>query len=221
MMIQNLGLMAEAMGLGGFPHWAAHAYGWFQALGCRMASMPASQYMGVNPVLGKIAGWLGRDPEVPYVHGFEGTPGRDESGRAQASTCDPPDSPSGTGCLPLLTPFCPPYFASMEAAVRAVVELKFGEHGTFREGTKCSAWQNPAAVAQSVSRPSEATVEATIACCEYVYNRYGRFPAYSPPLRTVLGFQVNHLDLDFYDKFYQPQAVSENARHHFACWHGG
>ena len=35
MMIQNVALMIQAMGLGGFPHWAAHAYSWFQALGAR------------------------------------------------------------------------------------------------------------------------------------------------------------------------------------------
>ena len=32
MMLQNLALMVQALGLGGFPHWAAHPFGWFQAL---------------------------------------------------------------------------------------------------------------------------------------------------------------------------------------------
>ena len=29
-MLQNLALMVQALGLGGFPHWAAHPFGWFR-----------------------------------------------------------------------------------------------------------------------------------------------------------------------------------------------
>jgi hypothetical protein len=43
---------------------------------------------------------------------------------------------------------------------------------------------------------------------------------YAPPLRTVLGFQVNHVDVEFYDKFYRPEALSDVQRHHLRDWHG-
>ena len=62
---------------------------------------------------------------------------------------------------------------------------------------------------------------AVIAFCEYVYSRYGRFPSYAPPLRTVLGFQVNHVDVEFYDRYYRPEALSEAVRQHMARRHGG
>ena len=39
MMLQNLGLMSEALGLGGFPNFANHEYGWFQSLGFTMEKM--------------------------------------------------------------------------------------------------------------------------------------------------------------------------------------
>jgi hypothetical protein len=53
-----------------------------------------------------------------------------------------------------------------------------------------------------------AAIAATIAYCEYVYNRYGRFPANSgPPLRTVLVHQAHRLDEDFYERFYKPEAL--------------
>ena len=42
---------------------------------------------------------------------------------------------------------------------------------------------------------------AKIAYCDYVYKRYGRFPARSGPFRTVLAYQAHHLDTDFYDHF--------------------
>jgi hypothetical protein len=194
MMIQNIGLMVQALGLGGFPHWAAHPYGWFQALGFRMAEMPASRYLGMGRVLSAVARLLGRDFPVPYVVGLE------HEG------------------APLLRPYSPPYYPTMEAAVRAVVDRKFGPEGIFRGGVIHSAWLDPAAVARAPA-PSEAAVQAAIAYCEYVYARYGRFPAYVPPLRTVLGFQVNHVDAEFYDRFYRPGALTEAQRRHMEEWH--
>ncbi len=50
---------------------------------------------------------------------------------------------------------------------------------------------------------------------EYLWSRYGRFPVYTPPYRTVLGFQACHLDVNFYDKFYQSGALSESVRSDF------
>ena len=196
MALQNLGLMTQALGLGGFPHWAAHPYGWLDAIGFRMTRMGATRYLGMGPVLRTLARLFGREPEVPLAQGLE------HEGR------------------PLLTPFCPPYYPSMEAAVRAVIELKYGPEGVFRGGAKQGAWRDPAAVAGAAQPPSEKAVEATIAYCTYVYERYGRFPPYQPPFRTVLGFQADHLDTGFYDKFYRPEALSETQRRHMREWHG-
>ncbi len=193
MILQNLGLMVQAMGLGGFPHWAAHPYGWLQALGFRMKEMRGTDYLGMSRPLKAMARLLGKDPTVPLALGLE------HNGE------------------PLLTPYCPPYYSSMEAAVRAVVELKRGLSGRLRGDAGNSAWQEPEKV--SLQGPSDAAVDATIAYCEYVYQRYGRFPAYQPPFRTVLGFQVSHVDTDFYDKFYKPEALSETQRRHMELWH--
>jgi hypothetical protein len=195
MMLQNIALMVQALGLGGFPHWAAHAFGWFQALGFRMGQMRASRYLGMGRILSALARLFGRDSEVPYVLGLE------HNG------------------VPLLKAMCPPYYPSMEAAVRALVDAKVGPQGIFRGGAVHSAWREPGEVAKASPAPSEANIQAAIAYCEYVFNRYGRFPAYAPPMRTVLGFQVNHLDLDFYDRFYRPEALAEAQREHMKHWH--
>ena len=197
MVVQNLGLMAQALGLGGFPHWAAHPYGWLRALGCRMEEIPASRYLGASRPLRWMSRLLGRDVPVPLALGLEA------EGRA------------------LLAPYRPPYHASMEAAVRAVVELKFGPEGVFRAGTSTSAWREPERVAAAAVPPSAAAVNATIAYATYVWERYGRFPAYAPPLRTVLGFQASHLDVEFYDRFYRPEALTATQREHLTRWHGG
>jgi hypothetical protein len=40
-----------------------------------------------------------------------------------------------------------------------------------------------------------------------------------PPLRTLLGFQVNHVDAGFYDRFYRPEALTDAQRRHMAAFH--
>jgi len=153
-----------------------------------MTQMPASRYLGVSRWVALGMRWLKRDPIVPYVQGLE---------------CD--------GEV-LLRPFCPPYYASMRAAVQAVAETKFGVGGVFRGRFAGSAWKEHDTVSRAVPAYSATNVAAVTAYCEYVWTRYGRFPAYLPPYRTVLGFQACHLDAEFYDHFYRPEALSETQR---------
>jgi hypothetical protein len=195
MMLQNLALMSQALGLGGFPNFARHEFGWFQALGFRMGEMPASRYLGVSRIVSTALRLLRRDRPVPYPLGLER---------------------NGTV---LLEPYCPPYYPSMEAAVHAFVERKFGSRGVFRGGADLSSWRDPEGATAKIPAPSEPAIEATVAYCEYVYDRYGRFPAYGAPFRTVLGYQATHVDVDFYDRFYHPEALTDAQRQHPARWH--
>src|SRR6266550_3652386 len=71
MMLQNLGLMAQALGLGGFPNFANHEFSWFQVLDFRMDQMPASRYVGAGRFAALAMKLLKRDPLVPYPVGLE------------------------------------------------------------------------------------------------------------------------------------------------------
>lgn len=188
MMLQNLGLMAQALGLGGFPNFANHEFAWFQSLGFRMEQMPANRYVGAGWLPSLAMKFLNRNPVIPYPVGLE------RNGEV------------------LLKPFCPPYYESMGDAVRAVAEIKFGAHGIFRSQNQGSAWTKHHGVVKQVPAFSEAAIAAATAHCEYLWNRYGRFPVYMPPYRTVLNFQASHLDVEFYDKFYRPEALGETQR---------
>jgi hypothetical protein len=192
MMLQNIGLMAQALGLGGFPNFANHEFAWFQALGFRMEQMPASRYFGAGWLPSLAMKFLKRNPAIPYPVGLE------RNGEV------------------LLKPFCPPYYKSMSDAVRAVAEIKFGANGIFRSQNQGSAWAKHYEVVKQVPAFSEAAIAATTAHCEYLWNRYGRFPVHLPPYRTVLNFQASHLDAEFYDQFYRPEALSETQRRDFA-----
>jgi hypothetical protein len=186
--VQNLGLMTQALGLGGFAHFAAHPWIWERELGFRMVELPTSRITGMNLVLRLLARLLRRDLPIPSAVGLE------RGGEA------------------LIRPFCPPYYPSMREAVLAFVDSKFGADGTFRAADSTGAWREPAAVRAGIPPYTDAAVEATIAYCTYVYERYGRFPAASGPFRTTLAYQASRLDPDFYGRFYTADALSETQR---------
>lgn len=183
---QNLGLMAQALGLGGFPHFAAHPYGWTEALGFRMMPLPFSRLIGAGAAMATLLRLLGKDLSVPTAVGLE-----------------------REGAV-LLKPFCPPYYRTMEEAVLAFVDYKYAEgQGTFRDGGAATAWRDGAAVQREIPRYSDRAIAATIAYCDYLYQRYGRFPATTGPFRTVLAYQAHRLDPAFYDTFYRPGSLPD------------
>lgn len=183
--IQNLGLMAQASGLGGFPHFAAHPYAWTQALGFRMERPKFSQAIAAGPITKALLGLLGKDIELPTAVGLE------RNGEV------------------LVKPYCPPYYDTMRDAVQAILDSKFSPgRGVFRDGGALTAWRDPKSVQARIPEYSTTAIEATIAYCEYIYGRYGRFPAACGPFRTVLAYQAHHLDPDFYKRFYRTDLVS-------------
>jgi hypothetical protein len=183
-MLQNLALATAALGLGGFPHLASHPFGWFQALDFRMEDLPFSRTIGAGPLIKGLLRALKKDIALPTAVGLE------RDGQV------------------LIKPFCPPYYRTMEEAVLAFVDYKYARgQGTLRDGGAASNWQDGAMVQAGIPRYSDRTVAATIACCEYIYARYGRLPGTNGPLRTLMAYQAHHLDADFYQKFYRPEVV--------------
>jgi hypothetical protein len=178
MVLQNLGLAAAALDLAGYANYARHEYSWFQALDFRLVETSASQYGGARPWLSRLLGWLGQDVPYRYPVGLE------RDGRI------------------LLQPFCPPYYPDMAAAVRAFVAFKFGPEGVYGRRAALSGWPDPQRVTAEITPPDETAVAATIAYCDYIYRRYGRFPAYAAPFRTVIGYQAARPDAEFYRRFY-------------------
>lgn len=194
MMLQNLGLMAHAMGLGGFPNFAGHEFAWFEALGFRMKKMSTMEYLGANRLVRTIAGVLGKNPMLEFPISLE------KDGRA------------------ILEPYCPPHYPTMEAAVRAVVARKFGKTGVFSADMR-GGWNDAKPIAAAATPLTEKTIDAVVAYATYIYETYGRFPAYPAPFRTSVGFQASHLDLAFYEKFYRPEALGEEHKKHAETWH--
>ena len=107
--LQNLGLMTQALGLGGFTHFAADPSIWLQALGFRMRQVPASRVGGFGALTRRMLRALKRDVPVPTAVGLE------QDGQI------------------LLKAYCPPYYRNMQEAVHAYVDYKYAQGaGTFR-----------------------------------------------------------------------------------------
>jgi hypothetical protein len=184
--VQNLGLMNQALGLGGFPHFAAHPFAWPQALGFRMAEPKFSRVTAAGTVMKSALKLLGKDISIPTAVGLE------KNGEV------------------LIKPYCPPYFSNMKQAVLAFLDTKFAAStGSFRDGGKNTAWLDAPRIQAGIPEYSTTAIEATIAYCEYIHERYGRFPMACGPFRTVLAYQSHHLDPDFYAQYYRPDIFAE------------
>ena len=102
---------------------------------------------------------------------------------------------------------CPPFHADMDAAVDFVLDQRWGERGIFSAPeSRQIPWRSPE-VARAVPRPSDEAIEATKTLCRYIWNTYGRFPATIDPFLMTVWYQAAHLDVDFYDRYYPPEAL--------------
>ena len=196
LMLQQLELATEALGLGGFPHYGAQKHTWFEVLGFATEDISLSRLMNRGRIGTAAMNALRKNPSIAHPLGLV------VDGEVT------------------LRPYCPPWYASMEEAVHAFVDFKYAEgRGVFRDGSDASAWADPGAVQAGIPEYSQANIDAVVAYCEYVYRSYGRFFAYFGPLRSLMAYQAHHVDTEFYDRFFKPGAYHDLHRRHFEVWH--
>ena len=198
-MVHNLSLVEQAMGLGGWTHYATmRDASWYEQLGIRIGTQKLSQAMGGGFWETLFLNLLGRNTTLTYGVGLD----------FQGET--------------FIKPYSPPYYKSMAEAVLDFIDFKMSKQkGWLKDSSAAHPWQEEKGrkIKHSIPPYSEECIAATIAVCEYVYNRYGRFPAYFGPMRMTLAHQAHHLDLSFYDKFYRPGAYTETQANHMKIWH--
>ena len=123
-------------------------------------------------------------------------------------------NPVAVGRDDLFHAFCPPYYKDMGEAVEAFNDMKW----TNWESHKLP-YKDPTGVLGEIERPGRDEIQVVKDICNYVYDTYGRFPAFSDPMFLRFMVQAHHLDLDFYDRYYPPGAYTEAHRNHFRNWH--
>jgi hypothetical protein len=114
--------------------------------------------------------------------------------------------------------FCPPYHTDMRASVDHFVALKFGPGGAY-DPTRPGPFRDNARIKSAIERYSPEFVDALGEVAQYVHDAFGKFPATIPSVYVRVYAQAQHIDLDYYDQFYGPEAYLETHRQHLARWH--
>lgn len=126
--------------------------------------------------------------------------------------------PNPTGLKDFMELFCPPHYPDMRAAVEAVCERKFGLGGPFRSDTS-GPWKDSIRVRSAAQVLGEPFRECAALQAQYVFDTFGKFPGTVPSISLITYIQAHHLDLEFYDKFYQPGAYLKTYAVHMTQWH--
>lgn len=201
LLIQNLLLTIQAMGLGGWIH----------------ASFAGPILLGSPETASKYGKGLG------FRHV---TPKKTLCRRLlQLVTPLPAWLPNPVGLDGVLEGFTPPYYKDMNAAVDALIELKekrrdavYRDPKYFNEIFKGNLGKT---FLEEVPRDTPDAIAITKDICTYIWETYDRFPAHVDAMYVPgVWVQAHHTDLNYYDQIYQPGGISETQREHQKWWHG-
>ncbi len=118
---------------------------------------------------------------------------------------------------------CPPYFKNMSDAVDDLLKHKYGNEGLYKDPKYFEQIFKPGLTdrfLEEVPHYSEDVVACAKDICNYIYDTYGRFPAHVDAMYVPgVWVQAHHLDLKYYDQFYDG-GYSETQAMHQQMWHG-
>lgn len=122
----------------------------------------------------------------------------------------------------LIKAMCPPNYRTMSDAVAEVVRLKFGAGGVYNDQVTFAKIFNQDFGACFL-REARAYSDDVIGCvrdvCEYIYRTHGRFPAHCDAIYVPgIWLQIHHPDLEYYDRFFR-HGVTAAHRAHDQRWH--
>lgn len=126
--------------------------------------------------------------------------------------------PNPTGLPGVFEAFCPPAYPDMHAAMDALCERKFGPGGPFHPDTP-GPWKDSPQVRSSAQFHDPRFRECVALQAQYMFDTFGKFPATVPSVLILMYLQAHHLDLEFYDKLFQPGAYLKTHAGHFERWH--
>lgn len=165
-----------------------------------------------------LGGWMFNGVDAFSVLGASGNPEVPGLGFRYDSD-DRWPYPNPTGLKGVMEGFCPPHYWDMRAAVEAICDRKFGLGGPFHPDTP-GPWKDSRKVRSAAQIHSEAFRECVALQAQYLFDTFGKFPGTVPSMFLITYLQAHHLDLEFYDKFYQPGAYLKTHAKHMERWHG-
>ncbi len=114
---------------------------------------------------------------------------------------------------------CPPYVNDMYEAAQKLTARKFGPGGTYDPATG-GPFRHSSEVKATVRPYSQAQIDCIGEMAQYIYNTYGRFPVRYPTILLRIYTQAHHLELEFYDQFFEAGAYLHTHAQHMKLWHG-
>lgn len=193
LLLQNLMLIAQGMGLGGWMHAAVDAPYIFER-------SPAQGKFGIEFRMQKPKTWR-RWPPLPA----------------------PLDNPVGIdGVLESLSPpYVKSMDAAVDQLIEEKYGPAgtYGDSDIFDRAYK-KAEYGEAFLKMAGKRPRPEAVEYAKEICNYIYDTYGRFPAHANAFHFPgVWLQFSHLELEFYQKYFDESLYRRQAAHH-EMWGG-
>lgn len=163
-----------------------------------------------------LGGWMFDGLDRFSVLGASGNPEVPGLGFEYQSSDDWP-LPHITGLPGVFEGYCPPHFPNMAAAVKAVVNRKFGDGGPFN-GKTPGPWKESSRVRSSAQMHDAHFQDCVATQAQYIFDKWGKFPGTVPAIFILTYLQAHHLDLDFYDKFFSKGSYLETHARHQEWW---
>jgi nitroreductase len=204
LLVQNLMLAADAMGLGAWIHGTIHPQ---IMLGDPKFSRAYGRMLGFDFVTPRfrLADVLRWHVPLPKYAALRSHPvGLRVDGEQ------------------LIKAACPPNFPSMEAAVDSVVRAKFGPGGIYTD-EKTFAHIYKGDYGRRYLAEASAYEQAVIDCardvCVYIHRTHGRFPAHADAIHVPgIWLQIHHVETEYYERFFA-NGTTDAHRRHAARWH--
>jgi hypothetical protein len=122
----------------------------------------------------------------------------------------------------LIKAMCPPHYDTMNDAVAAVVADKFGPDGIYSDEALFARIYRGEFGAKYLKEASNYTADV-IACtsdiCTYIYETHRRFPAHCEAIHVPgVWLQTHHVDEPYYDRFFR-NGLTDAHRSHDQRWH--
>ena len=185
--------------------------------------------MLVGQALG-VGGWIHGSVFPPYIYQTDASKGwyglgfrMEPAAKLRPTPPIPASQPNPVGIDGILEGLCPPYVKSMDEAVDRVLEAKYGERGAYGDvGLFSRSYRDPRSGSdylRQASHYSDKAIAYTKEICSYIQETYGRFPAHVDAFHTPgMWVQFSHLEMEYYEKFFDPRQYTRQARHD-ALWH--
>ena len=121
----------------------------------------------------------------------------------------------------LIKGMSPPYYDTMADAVAAVVDAKFGKDGIYSsEKLFAEIYKDDFGhryLAEAAVYNSD-VIECVRDICTYIYETHGRFPAHCDAIHVPgVWLQVHHVEIDYYERFFR-NGLTDTHRNHHRDW---